>query len=65
MTNRIPIKIYSNPISDWLYIEFENIDKKIYLLNMAGQNVTAIDGNSVSQNGLKIKMHHLSKGIYF
>ena len=65
MTYHIPIKIHPNPVSDWFYIESDNIDKEIYLWNMVGQDVIAIDDNSRSQNRIKIKMQHLPKGIYF
>ena len=59
------IEIYPNPVSDWFYIESENIDKEIHLWNMVGQDVISIDNISRSQNKIKIKIQHLPNGIYF
>jgi hypothetical protein len=65
MTYRAPITIYPNPVADWLYVSFEDTNQEIYLQDMMGRNVIAIEDNSRSQNTIKIKMQHLPKGMYF
>jgi len=64
MTNDRSLKIYPNPVSEWLFLETENLDQKIYLWNMLNQNVIPFDKNEQSQNRIRINMKDLPAGVY-
>ncbi len=59
------IKIYPNPASSEIFIEYGNIppeNRKIYLFDTGGKIINA---NPAKKSANKINIEHLSKGIYF
>lgn len=66
--NQDKISVYPNPAVDFINIDVDTdtkIESHVSLFNLNGQEVLSFDANdTISDNGLKIDVSNMEKGIY-
>jgi Concanavalin A-like lectin/glucanases superfamily/Secretion system C-terminal sorting domain len=57
------IKLYPNPVNDWLTVTYTSFIKQLSIVNELGQTVKIIEGSQ--KDPVKINVADLTKGLYF